>query len=152
MTKGPPPPLPIELHPLNGGPDADLIGSQWIMTYPRPSCKQAKHLNWSRPAVPAGKLKTRHSTPSRIKGIILNTILVTAKSIYRTTFLCSTCWPFPFTRSLSYAIEGYQYCRSKFSSRKEYWNNLRGAIRLMLFRDFDHLLRNVADPPEIRAP
>lgn len=48
--------------------------------------------------------------------------------------------------------KGYQYCRSKFSSRKEYWNNLRGAIRLMLFRDFEHLLRNVADPPEIRAP
>jgi hypothetical protein len=47
---------------------------------------------------------------------------------------------------------GYQYCRSKFSSRKEYWNNLRGAIRLMLFRDFEHLLRNMADPPEIRAP
>jgi hypothetical protein len=47
---------------------------------------------------------------------------------------------------------GYQYCRSKFSSRKEYWNNLRAAIRFMLFRDFDHLLRNVADPPEIRAP
>jgi hypothetical protein len=48
--------------------------------------------------------------------------------------------------------KGYQYCRSKFSSRKEYWNNLRAAIRWMLFRDFDHLLRNTADPPEIRAP
>lgn len=47
---------------------------------------------------------------------------------------------------------GYQHCRSKFSSRKEYWNNLRSAIRIMLFRDFDHLLRNVADPPEIKAP
>ncbi len=47
---------------------------------------------------------------------------------------------------------GYQHCRSKFSSRKEYWNNLRTGIRLMLFRDFEHLLRNVADPPEIRAP
>jgi hypothetical protein len=47
---------------------------------------------------------------------------------------------------------GYQYCRSKFSSRKEYWNNLRAAIRIMLFSDFDHLLRNVADPPEILAP
>ena len=47
---------------------------------------------------------------------------------------------------------GYQYCRSKFSSRKEYWNNLRVGIRFMLFRDFEHLLRNVADPPEIRAP
>lgn len=47
---------------------------------------------------------------------------------------------------------GYQYCRSKFSSRKEYWNNLRTGIRLMLFRNFEHLLRNVADPPEIRAP
>jgi hypothetical protein len=47
---------------------------------------------------------------------------------------------------------GYQYCRSKFSSRKEYWNNLRIVIRVMLFTDFDHLLRNVADPPEVRAP
>jgi hypothetical protein len=47
---------------------------------------------------------------------------------------------------------GYQYCRSKFSSRQEYWNNLRSVIRIMLFRDFEHLLRNLADPPEIRAP
>jgi hypothetical protein len=47
---------------------------------------------------------------------------------------------------------GYQYCRSKFSSRKEFWNNLRAGIRIMLFRDFEHLLRNIADPPEIRAP
>ena len=47
---------------------------------------------------------------------------------------------------------GYQYCRSKFSSRKEYWNNLRAAIRIMLFGDYEHLLRNLADPPEIRAP
>jgi len=47
---------------------------------------------------------------------------------------------------------GYQYCRSRFSSRKEFWNNLRAGIRLMLFRDFEHLLRNVADPPEIRPP
>ena len=47
---------------------------------------------------------------------------------------------------------GYQYCRSKFSSRQEYWNNLRAAIRIMLFVDYEHLLRNVADPPEIRAP
>jgi hypothetical protein len=47
---------------------------------------------------------------------------------------------------------GYQYCRSKFSSRKEYWSNLRAAIRLMLFRNFEHLLHILADPPEIRAP
>jgi hypothetical protein len=47
---------------------------------------------------------------------------------------------------------GYQYCRSKFSARKEYWNYLRGAIHIMLFDSFEHLLRNVADPPEIRAP
>ena len=38
---------------------------------------------------------------------------------------------------------GYQYCRSKFSSRKEYWNAY--GFRLMLFRDFEHLLRNVAE-------
>jgi len=46
----------------------------------------------------------------------------------------------------------YQYCRSKFSSRQEYWNNLRVAIRMLFFNDFEHLLRFVADPPEIRAP
>jgi hypothetical protein len=41
---------------------------------------------------------------------------------------------------------------SKFSSRKEYWNILRGVIKIMLFRNFEHLLCNVADPPEIMAP
>jgi hypothetical protein len=47
---------------------------------------------------------------------------------------------------------GYQHCRAKFSSRKEFWNTLRIVIRVMLFADFDHLLGNVADPPEVRAP
>jgi len=46
----------------------------------------------------------------------------------------------------------YQYCRSRFSSRQEYWNNLRVANRLLLFDDFEHLLRYVAHPAEIRAP
>lgn len=47
---------------------------------------------------------------------------------------------------------GYQHCRSKFSARKEYWNNLRAAIHLMVFQDFEHLLRYTANPPEIYAP
>jgi hypothetical protein len=46
----------------------------------------------------------------------------------------------------------YQYCRSRFSSRQEYWNYLRVAIQLLFFNDFEHLLRFVAHPPEIRAP
>jgi hypothetical protein len=46
----------------------------------------------------------------------------------------------------------YQYCRSRFSSRHEYWNHLRVAIRLLFFDDFEHLLRFVAHPPEIRPP
>ena len=45
-----------------------------------------------------------------------------------------------------------QYCRSKLSSHNAYWNNLRGAIQVNPVRDFSHLLRNVADPPEVRAP
>ena len=47
---------------------------------------------------------------------------------------------------------GYQHCRSKFSSRKKFWNILRGVIQIVLFRNFEHLLGNVADPPEILAP
>ena len=46
----------------------------------------------------------------------------------------------------------YQYGRSRFSYRQEYWNHLRVAIRLLFFNDFEHLLRFVAHPPEIRAP
>jgi hypothetical protein len=59
---------------------------------------------------------------------------------------------FTIHQVLELCDRGYQYCRSKFSSRKEYWNNLRAAIRIMYFRNFEHLLHNLADPPEIRAP
>jgi hypothetical protein len=38
---------------------------------------------------------------------------------------------------LELSDRGYQYCRSKFSSRKEYWNNLRIIIRVMLFTDYN---------------
>jgi hypothetical protein len=46
----------------------------------------------------------------------------------------------------------YQRCRAKFTFRKEYWNHLRVAIRLLLFRHFYHLLRFVTNPPQIRPP
>jgi hypothetical protein len=68
------------------------------------------------------------------------------------TFFVLNLLAFYIHQILELCDKGYQYCRSKFSSRKEYWNNLRAIIRIMLFRTFDHLLRNVADPPEIRAP
>jgi len=34
----------------------------------------------------------------------------------------------------------YQNCRSIFSSRKEYWNHLRCAIKIHIFSSFEHLL------------
>ena len=46
----------------------------------------------------------------------------------------------------------YQRCRSRFSSRKEFWNQLRYAFRLILFRDFYHLVNYVFRPPLVRAP
>jgi hypothetical protein len=46
----------------------------------------------------------------------------------------------------------YQRCRSKFSSRKEFWNQLRCTFRIILFRDFYHLLYFIIDPPMQRAP
>lgn len=46
----------------------------------------------------------------------------------------------------------YQQCRTKFSSRKEFWNVLKYSIRLILFRDFYHLLYYIYHPPQIRAP
>lgn len=46
----------------------------------------------------------------------------------------------------------YQQCRSKFSARKEFWNQLKYTLRIILFRDFYHLLDYVTNPPMVRAP
>jgi len=46
----------------------------------------------------------------------------------------------------------YQRCRTKFSSRKEYWNQLRCTFRIILFRNFYHLLDYIFNPPMVRAP
>ena len=46
----------------------------------------------------------------------------------------------------------YQRCRAKYSSRKEFWNQLRCTFRIILFRDFYHLLDYLFNPPMVRAP
>jgi len=46
----------------------------------------------------------------------------------------------------------YQKCRSKFSSREEYWNHLRTLFNLFRFRDWEHMLSFLYDPPEWDPP
>ena len=47
----------------------------------------------------------------------------------------------------------YQTVRSKkFTSRKEFWNQLRCTFRILLFRDFEHMLAYILHPPEIMPP
>ncbi len=41
----------------------------------------------------------------------------------------------------------YQRCRAKFSARKEYWNQLRCTIRIMIFPSWEELLRFIISPP-----
>jgi len=40
----------------------------------------------------------------------------------------------------------YQKCRGKFTSRKEFWNQLRCTIRILIFPSFDSLLKFIIDP------
>ena len=42
----------------------------------------------------------------------------------------------------------WQKCRGKFSARKEFWNQLRCTIRILVFVSWAHLLEFVRDPPE----
>ena len=42
----------------------------------------------------------------------------------------------------------YQKCRKAFSSKEEYWNNLRSAIRFLIFPDWETLLHRVLKPSE----
>lgn len=46
----------------------------------------------------------------------------------------------------------YQRCRAKFSSRIEYWNQLRCTIRIILFEGWEELLQRIIAPPEARPP
>jgi hypothetical protein len=40
----------------------------------------------------------------------------------------------------------YQKCRATFSARKEYWNQLRCTIRIIVFKTWEHLLEFIIDP------
>ena len=47
----------------------------------------------------------------------------------------------------------YQIARAKFSARKEFWNQLRCTIQIIIFENWESLLRFVISPPtDIRAP
>jgi hypothetical protein len=47
----------------------------------------------------------------------------------------------------------YQIARAKFSARKEFWNQLRCTIRIIIFETWESLLHFVISPPtDIRAP
>jgi len=47
----------------------------------------------------------------------------------------------------------YQSVRyKKFSSRKEFFNQLRCTLRIILFRSWEHMLSYILDPPMVRAP
>jgi hypothetical protein len=150
--------------PLNGGSDADQINffEYWLTV----DQKVTYHNSWvtdqavSRQniaeLVKAGrarwKIENEAFNTLKNQGYHLEHNFGHGKKHLSNNFLVLNLLAFSIHQILELCDSGYQYCRSKFSSRKEYWNNLRSAIRLMLFRDFDHLLRNVADPPEIRAP
>jgi hypothetical protein len=42
----------------------------------------------------------------------------------------------------------YQKCRGKFTSRKEYWNQLRYTIRILIFPSFESLLKFIINPDD----
>ena len=47
----------------------------------------------------------------------------------------------------------YQRLRyEKFTSRKEFWNQLRCTFRILLFRNWEHMFRYLLDPPPIEPP
>ena len=46
----------------------------------------------------------------------------------------------------------YQQVRGKSSSRKEFWNQLLCTVRVLIFRNWQHLLEFLYKPPEIETP
>lgn len=47
----------------------------------------------------------------------------------------------------------YQTVRyTKFTSRKEFWNQLRCTFRILVFKSLEHMLAYILDPPELMPP
>jgi hypothetical protein len=47
----------------------------------------------------------------------------------------------------------YQTVRyTKFTSRKEFWNQLRCTFRILVFRNFEHMLVYILNPPHLMPP
>lgn len=46
----------------------------------------------------------------------------------------------------------YQHCRTKFSSRQEFWNQLRCTLRLFVFKTWESLLGLIIDPDNWQRP
>jgi len=154
----------INQVPLNGSRDADLVNffEYWLQV----GQKSTYHNSWVTDLtvtkdnvvelVQSGRArwKIENETFNTLKnqGYHLEHNFGHGQQFLSNNFFVLNMLAFYIHQILELCDLGYQYCRSKFSSRKEFWNNLRIVIKIMLFRDFEHLLGNVADPPEIRAP
>ena len=150
--------------PLNGSRDADMVNffEYWLQV----GQKVTYHNSWVTDLAVSkdnvvemvlsgrARWKIENETFNTLKnqGYHLEHNFGHGKRFLSNNFFVLNLLAFYVHQILELCDRGYQYCRSKFSSRKEYWNNLRSVIRIMLFRNFEHLLRNLADPPEIRAP
>lgn len=54
---------------------------------------------------------------------------------------------------LELSDRSYQRLRAeKFTSRKEFWNQLRCTFRILLFRDWEHMFTYLIDPPPLQPP
>jgi hypothetical protein len=150
--------------PLNGSPDADQVNffeyqlivghkvtyrNSWVTDQ---ELSKKNIVEWVKAGRARWKIENETFNTLKNQGYHLEHNFGHGQKHLSNNFFVLNLLAFFIHQILELCDRGYQYCRSKFSSRKEFWNNLRGAIRLMLFRNFDHLLRNMADPPEIRAP
>jgi hypothetical protein len=150
--------------PLNGTPDADQVNffEYWLIV----GQKATYHNSWVTDQTVSKKNVVELVKAARARWKIENETFNTLKNQgyhlehnfghgqqnLSNNFFVLNVLAFFIHQILELCDKGYQHCRSKFSSRKEYWNILRGVIKIMLFRNFEHLIRNVADPPEIMAP
>jgi len=46
----------------------------------------------------------------------------------------------------------YQQCRQDFSSRKEFWNQIRCTFRFMVFKNWETMLKKIIGPPDFAPP
>ena len=152
------------LVPINGDPKCDLVSFIEYRTFK--NGKPAYHNSWITDHTVTRENVSELARIGRCRWKIENETFNTLKNQgyhiehnfghgklnLSYNFFIVNLLAFFFHQILAMSDRLYQKARSGFSARREFWNQLRCTIRILVFKDWEHLLSFISDPDNYQPP